>query len=151
VLRPGQAARRAQWPTARWTQTTTLRPSSQLPASTMGGEEGPTKPDPRPLGAVPPLEEAACCDHHQNPPNPRRYLIARIRHVRPTLCQVLAKHLQQPGVLDAEHRGVRPTKTSAQTSARGRARRAGYYSARRRQARPVRPTSYAEPTREARQ
>jgi hypothetical protein len=82
----------------------------------MGGEEGPTKLDPRPLEACVAIGKAACCDHHQNPPNPR-YLIARIRHVRPTLCQVLAEHPQQLGTLDAEHRGRAPRKTSAQTSA----------------------------------
>jgi len=35
---------------------------------------------------VPPSEEAACCDHDQNPPNPCRYWISRIRYVGPALC-----------------------------------------------------------------
>jgi hypothetical protein len=32
----------------------------------MGGEEGPTKPDPRPLEACATIGKAACCDHPES-------------------------------------------------------------------------------------
>ena len=55
---------------------------------------------------------------------------------------------QQPGALDAEHHGVGLDEASAQTSAVAGVTRAGD-NARPTGARPVRPRSYAEPTREA--
>jgi hypothetical protein len=40
-----------------------------------------------------------------------------VRHCRLNSAQVVATTILRPGALDAEHRGVGPTKTSAQTRA----------------------------------
>ena len=81
----------------------------------MGGEEGPTKPDPRPLEACATIGKAACCDH---PESAERSLFdSENPACTANPCQVPAEHPQQLGALDAEHRGRAPRKTSAQTSA----------------------------------